>query len=70
MFVRKYKTVYFFPAKASLSSLWTISLDRVITVLSNNGGVEENLIGLRGRKIRPNQKTQFPLQDNISTLYL
>ena len=32
------QTVYFFPAKVSFSNLWTISLDRVITVLSNDGG--------------------------------
>ena len=41
---------YFIPANVSFSILWTISLDRVITVLSNDSGVEEKLNCLRGRR--------------------
>ena len=37
--VVKVETVNFFPAKVSFSNLWTTSLDRIITVLSNDGWV-------------------------------
>ena len=49
----------------SFSNLWTIPLIRDITVLSNDGGVEEKLIRLRrggGVGVRPNELTQFPLK--------
>ena len=39
-----------FSCKVSFSILWTISLDRVITALWNDSGVEAKLIRLRGRR--------------------
>ena len=72
-FCEKSKNCLFFPAKASFFFKFVdLSLDRVITVLSNDGGAEEKpirLMGGGGGEIRPNELTQFPLQDLVYYTY-
>ena len=68
----KSKNCCFFSCKGEIFklvdyiNLWTISLDRVSTVLSSNGGIEEKTKMFEGEEIRPNDMTQFPLQDHVS----
>ena len=49
----------------SCSNSRTISLDKVITVISNDGGFEEKTNTFEGEEIRSNELTQFPLQDHV-----
>ena len=50
----------------NFSNLRTISLDRVITILSKDGGVEIKTTTCEGEEIRLNELTQFTLHDHVS----